>query len=129
MDRGGSPELRRVTRSRRASQRVSRRATQLLWFRSAFRALVRLYPASFRNHPVIARLRDGVTVDQASAEMAALAARVYENYPARSRSSGYSLTVTAVPLADEVAGEVRRPLLVLLGAVGLVLLVVCANVA
>jgi putative ABC transport system permease protein len=55
--------------------------------------------------------------------------RLIENYPAMLREPMQSLTVTAVPLAEEIAGEVQRPLLLLLGAVGLVLLVACANVA
>jgi putative ABC transport system permease protein len=100
-----------------------------LWMPLRFTQFERQARGQAYNHGVIGRLRDGVTVDQAAAEMAAMAGRVYENYPARMRRSGYSLTVTAVPLADEVAGQVRRPLLVLLGAVGLVLLVACANVA
>ncbi len=52
-----------------------------------------------------------------------------ENYPPAMREMGYSLQIIATPLLDELAGSVRRPLLILLGAVGLVLLVACANVA
>jgi putative ABC transport system permease protein len=81
------------------------------------------------NHTVIGRLRDGVTSGRALADIAALRSRLIENYPPVLREPMQSLTVTAVPLAEEIAGEVQRPLLLLLGAVGLVLLVACANVA
>ncbi len=81
------------------------------------------------NHSVIGRLRDGVTPARARADIGALSPRLVDNYPAMLRDAMKSLTVTAVPLADEIAGEVQRPLLLLLGAVGLVLLVACANVA
>jgi putative ABC transport system permease protein len=80
------------------------------------------------NHSVIGRLRDGVTSQRARADMGALGPRLVDNYPSMLRDAIKSLTVTAVPLADEIAGEVQRPLLLLLGAVGLVLLVACANV-
>ena len=83
----------------------------------------------FYNHSVIGRLKDGVTMEQAARDVAALAPRVVENYPAQLRNAGWSLQVVATPLMDEIAGQVRRPLLILLGAVGLVLLVACANVA
>ena len=83
----------------------------------------------FYNHSVIGRLKDGVTIDQATRDTAALAARVLENYPPQIRSSGVTLQIAATPLVDEIAGQVRRPLLILLGAVALVLLVACANVA
>ena len=81
------------------------------------------------NNSVIGRLRDGVTVDQATRDTAALAPRIGENYPAQLRSVGMSLQIPATRLVDEIVGEVRRPLLILLGAVTLVLLVACANVA
>jgi putative ABC transport system permease protein len=80
------------------------------------------------NHSVIGRLRDGVTRQRAVADIGVLGPRLVDNYPAMLRDALKSLTVTAVPLADEIAGEVQRPLLLLLGAVGLVLLVACANV-
>jgi putative ABC transport system permease protein len=80
------------------------------------------------NHSVIGRLRDGVTPQRAVADIGVLGPRLVDNYPAMLRDALKSLTVTAVPLADEIAGEVQRPLLLLLGAVGLVLLVACANV-
>ena len=81
------------------------------------------------NQSVIGRLRDGVTPQRARADIGALGPRLVENYPPMLQDALKSLTVTAVPLADEIAGEVQRPLLLLLGAVGLVLLVACANVA
>jgi predicted permease len=85
--------------------------------------------AMFYNHSVIGRLRDGVTPEQATRDTAALSSRVMENYPAQIRNAGFTLQIAATPYMDEIAGEVRRPLLILLGAVGLVLLVACANVA
>ena len=83
----------------------------------------------FYNHSVIGRLKDGVSMDQATRDTAALAPRLLENYPAQLRNSGMTLQIAATPMMDEIAGQVRRPLLILLGAVGLVLLVACANVA
>jgi len=84
----------------------------------------------FYNHSVIGRLKDGISLAQATRDVAALAPRVYQNYPAQLRDSGrFSLQIAATPLLEEISGQVRRPLLILLGAVGLVLLVACANVA
>ena len=82
----------------------------------------------FYNHSVIGRLRDGVTLDQATRDTAALASRVQENYPPQLRNA-FSVQIAATPYLDEISGQVRRPLMILLGAVGLVLLVACANVA
>ena len=82
----------------------------------------------FYNHSVIGRLKDGVTAEQATRDTAALAARIAENYPAQLRNS-VTLQIAATPLLEEISGQVRRPLLILLGAVGLVLFVACANVA
>jgi predicted permease len=83
----------------------------------------------FYNHSVIGRLKDGVSMDQATRDTAALAPRLMEHYPPQIRNSGLTLQIAATPMMDEIAGQVRRPLLILLGAVGLVLLVACANVA
>jgi putative ABC transport system permease protein len=83
----------------------------------------------FFNHSVIGRLREGVTAEQAARDTAALAPRVFENYPPMLRNAGVTLQIPATPMLDEISGQVRRPLLILLGAVGLVLLVACANVA
>lgn len=83
----------------------------------------------FYNHSVIGRLRDGVTAEQAARDTAALASRVMENYPAVLRDARFTVQIVATPLLDEISGQVRRPLLILLGAVALVLLVACANVA
>ncbi len=83
----------------------------------------------FYNHSVIGRLKDGVSPEQATRDTAALAPRLLETYPPAIRNAGVTLQLATTPLLDEIAGQVRRPLLILLGAVGLVLLVACANVA
>jgi putative ABC transport system permease protein len=76
----------------------------------------------------VARLKPNVTVGQAQRELNALTRRTAEefkrNYPA---SMGYGATVIA--MHEEIVGDVKLPLLILLGAVGLVLLIACANVA
>jgi putative ABC transport system permease protein len=94
-----------------------------------FTRLERQARGMFYSHSVVGRRRSGVPAEQASADTAALASRIIENYPQPMRQMGYSLQIAATPLPDEISGSVRRPLLVLLGAVGLVLLVACANVA
>jgi len=81
----------------------------------------------FYHHSVIGRLKDGMTPEQAVRDTAALGPRVKENYP--SELAGMTLQIAATPFVDEITGAVRRPLWMLLGAVGLVLLVACANVA
>ncbi len=74
---------------------------------------------------VTARLKPGVSIGAARSEMAAIAQRLAVQYPAN--QAGRSILLT--PLAEAVTGSVRSSLLILLGAVGLVLLIACANVA
>ncbi|HJU87953.1 MAG TPA: ABC transporter permease [Gemmatimonadaceae bacterium] len=74
---------------------------------------------------VIGRLRPGVTVSMASAEMASIASQLAKEHPDVNADVGASV----VPLPEALVGEVRPALLILLGAVGLVLLISCANVA
>jgi putative ABC transport system permease protein len=79
-----------------------------------------------QNTDVVARLKPGVTFDQARAEMKLVAARMTRNLPVW-YPAGWNIELD--PLSDSVAGELRTPLLVLLGAVGMVLLIGCVNVA
>ncbi|HJQ32684.1 MAG TPA: ABC transporter permease [Pyrinomonadaceae bacterium] len=74
---------------------------------------------------VYGRLKDGVTVEQAQTEMAAVAGRVEQDFG--DANAGH--LVVLVPLHEQLVGGARAALLVLLGAVGLVLLIACANVA
>jgi predicted permease len=75
--------------------------------------------------PALGRLKAGVSVAQAQAEMDTISGRLAREFPAE--NSGW--TVRLVPLQKEIVGEVRTELLVLLSAVGLVLLIACANIA
>ncbi|HTE50202.1 MAG TPA: ABC transporter permease [Kofleriaceae bacterium] len=73
----------------------------------------------------IARLAPGVSIDRARADLSAIAARLAGLYPDTNQGIG----ATVVPLGDEMVGDVRPLLLVLLGAVGFVLLIACVNVS
>jgi putative ABC transport system permease protein len=72
-----------------------------------------------------ARLKPGVTPQQAQSEMDVVGAQLEREYP--EENAGYGIYVN--PLENHVAGNVRTPLLLLLGAVGFVLLIACVNVA
>jgi predicted permease len=80
------------------------------------------------DYNILGRLKPGVTVAQAQQEMDALTERLRREHPDFYPPRG-GLTFSVVPLHQEVVGEVRQPLLILLGAVGVVLLIACANVA
>jgi putative ABC transport system permease protein len=81
-----------------------------------------------RVFDLFGRLAPGATVEQASAQFEALRRRLAERYPdVYLPSLGWR--VDAAPLAERMVGDVRPALLVLLGAVGFVLLIGCANVA
>jgi putative ABC transport system permease protein len=95
-----------------------------LWIPAAFT------PEQLADHgshylEVVARLKPGVTVEQAKADLDAISRRISEAYP----DDATGLSVTIDPLREYLAGDVRRPLLLLLAAVALVLLIACANVA
>src|SRR5262245_6503052 len=79
------------------------------------------------NHflEVIARLKPGITLKQARAEMDTIAARLEQQYPTYNLRRG----AVVVPLHEQIVGEIKPALLILLGAVGFVLLISCANFA
>lgn len=76
------------------------------------------------NYNIMARLKPGVSVRQAQADIDVIASRIREK---DKRDRTFGMTVTG--LREQVVGDVRRALLVLLGSVALVLLIACANVA
>jgi putative ABC transport system permease protein len=80
---------------------------------------------SYRVDSVAGRLKAGVSVDASRTELHVIAKRLEAQYPDTNRGRDARVT----PLSEIVAGSVRAPLLILLGAVGLVLLIACANVA
>ena len=85
---------------------------------------------SMYNNSVVARLKPGVSVDQARAEGALLTRQNAAGmYPAELRELVNLLTTTVVPLRDEIVGSISRILYVLLAAVGAVLLIACADLA
>jgi putative ABC transport system permease protein len=78
------------------------------------------------SHPgiyAVARLKPGVTVETARTELIAMAARISEQYGMKGNSA------TLTPLSTAFIGDIRTTLLILLGAVGFVLAIACANVA
>src|SRR5439155_22918297 len=78
-----------------------------------------------RSKNVYARLAPGVSLDRAGSEMRDIARRLAAEYPKENADR----TAIVAPAADLVIGDVRRPLLLLLGASALVLLIACANVS
>jgi putative ABC transport system permease protein len=80
-------------------------------------------------YSVIGRLKESVSIDDARAELDVLGRRINASYSPILRNANFSIRLSAASLRESVAGRTERPLLLLLAAVGLVLLVTCANVA
>jgi putative ABC transport system permease protein len=80
---------------------------------------------SNHNYGVIGRLKSGVDIRSAKTELSAISARLEQLYPEDDKGWG----ATMLPLREQIVGDVRPALLVLLGAVAFVLLIACANVA
>jgi predicted permease len=85
------------------------------------------YPNSRKYHPleVVARLKPGVTVEQAQNEIQSIAHNLAQSYP----DSNATVGAYVIPLATEMTRDVRPSLLLAWAAVGLVLLMACANLA
>lgn len=80
------------------------------------------------NHPmlyVLGRLKPGVSIEQARNEMKTIAARLEKTYPDSNKNIG----IVVKPLLENLVGKYRTNLVLLLGAVGMVLLIACANLA
>jgi predicted permease len=80
---------------------------------------------SAHNYRVVGRLKPGVTLERAQAEMTGIGARLEQQYPDSNRDKSVAVRL----MRDAMVGNVKTTLYVLLGAVGLVLLIACANVA
>jgi predicted permease len=92
-----------------------------LWVPNAFGD--RIHNRGGNSLRVFARLKGGVSLAQSRAEIASITARLQQQFP------GTNGNVVVMPLKEKVVGKIETPLLVLLGAVGFVLLIACANVA
>jgi len=86
---------------------------------------VRMRNRAARFIHLVARLRPGATVTEAQAELALISARLAKQYP----ESNANLGMTAGPLRQELVGDVRPTLWMLLGSVSMLLLIACVNVA
>jgi putative ABC transport system permease protein len=78
-----------------------------------------------KSFSIVGRLRDGATLDGAAADLAVIAEEAGRQFPA----SNAGWTVRLVPLREQLVGAIRPALLVLSGAVGVLLLIACVNVA
>src|SRR5205085_10750647 len=85
---------------------------------------VRLPSRSAHNWQVVARLHDGASLDQARAEASGIAHNLFQQYGSEDMTM---VDATVLPLRNALTANIRPALLVLLGVVGLLLLVVCAN--
>lgn len=95
-----------------------------LWTPTAWDAEQRAVRGN-HNYGVIGRLKPGVTLQQANADLSVISERLERQYPIDDKGWG----AKAIPLREQIVGDIRPALLVLLGAVAFVLLIACANVA
>lgn len=86
-------------------------------------------PEYFRIQDVVGRLTPGVSLDAAKAQLTTLTARTHDQEPPQFLRMREGMEVRVVPLHERLTGNARPLLLVLAGAVGLVLLIACVNVA
>ena len=96
-----------------------------IWFPATALASPSVTQRTANNRLAIGRLKRDVTLPGASAEMASIARRLEQAYPQSNSGKGVALT----PLLDDAVGDAGAMLYLLLGAVALVLLIACANVA
>ena len=97
-------------------------------FRARGEARMHENRTAFRGMTAFGRLRDGTTVEQFGTDLATVAGRLQQDFPdVYQPDSGY--TAVTAPLTEELTGDARPMLLILLGTTGLVLLIACANVA
>lgn len=96
------------------------------WLSTAWDPAARTQPSFRRAHwlRVVARLRPGISLDRANAELQTVVHRLQRDYPETNKVMGAGMT----PLHRFLVGDTRLPLLVLMGAVALLLLIACANV-
>ncbi|HEY7113523.1 MAG TPA: ABC transporter permease [Thermoanaerobaculia bacterium] len=99
-------------------------AAARVWLPLAFTAKEKAI-RGIHDFDVLARVRRGVSVEAARAQMNAISARLAARYPEDDKGWGAAV----IPLHEDLVGDVRTALLVLLGAVAFVLLIACANVA
>jgi putative ABC transport system permease protein len=90
-------------------------------------ALTQFQLADRDNHylTIVARTKPHISIELAQADVQAVTQRIARDYPDEAANLGAAV----VPLREQVAGKVRRPLIVLMVAVGFVLLIACANIA
>ena len=100
-----------------------------VWVPIGFTNREQLERGSMHANSVVARLKPGVSMAAVSAELDVLAERIAAAYPPVVRGAGFSPALHAQPFRESISGRLEAPLLMLLAAVGMVLLVACANVA
>jgi predicted permease len=97
-----------------------------LWLPFGTATIMRGQTRLARNYSVIARLADGVSIPQAQSELASIASRLARDYPQTNKD----IVPTVIPYNERVSGSrLKLVLSALMGAVGFVLLIACANVA